>query len=233
VVSGATLALYETTTSAVTVAIYSDTSTLKTKLEDVVTLYNDYRSLMDGLTATTIDEDVELSGALQRDLTTARYITDQIRTAILDDSSTGSGSISAFRDIGISLDSSGGLTFDETTFDEVIEDSYDDVITMLTANTNNQNLYSTDGKGLAQDIATIIDGIVDTDGVLATRETNAEATVVDYQDELTVLEARMTALYDRYLSQFTTMELLTNKLNNVKDYLTGQLEVLSKAYDSD
>ena len=233
VVSGATLALYETTTSAVTVAIYSDTSTLKTKLEDVVTLYNDYRSLMNELTATTIDEDVELSGALQRDLTTARYITDQIRTAILNDSSTGSGSISAFRDIGISLDSSGGLTFDETTFDEVIEDSYDDVITMLTANTNNQNLYSTDGKGLAQDIATIIDGIVDTDGVLATRETNAEATVVDYQDELTVLEARMTALYDRYLSQFTTMELLTNKLNNVKDYLTGQLEVLSKAYDSD
>ena len=232
VVSGATLALYETTTSAVTVAIYSDTSTLKTKLEDVVTLYNDYRRLMDELTATTIDEDVELSGALQRDLTTARYITDQIRTAILDDSSTGSGNISAFRDIGISIDSDGGLTFDETTFDEVIQDSYDDVVTMLTANTNNHNLYSTDSKGLAQDIATIIDAIVDTDGVLATRETSAEATVTDYQDELTVLEARMTALYDRYLSQFTTMELLTNKLNNVKDYLTGQLEVLSKAYDS-
>ena len=87
--------------------------------------------------------------------------------------------------------------------------------------------------GLAQDIATIIDGIVDIDGVLASRETNAEATVIDYQDELTVLEARMSAVYDRYLSQFTAMELLTNKLNNVKDYLTGQLEVLSKAYDSD
>jgi len=233
VVSGATLALYETTTSAVTVAIYSDTSTLKTKLEDVVTLYNDYRGLMDELTATTIDEDVELSGALQRDLTTARYITDQIRSAILDDSSTGSGNISAFRDIGISIDSKGNLTFDETTFDEVIEDSYDDVVAMLTANTNNHNPYSTDGKGLAQDIATIIDGIVNTDGVLATRETNAEAAVIDYQDELTVLEARMSAVYDRYLSQFTAMELLTNKLNNVKDYLTGQLEVLSKAYDSD
>ncbi|UVW35117.1 flagellar filament capping protein FliD [SAR92 clade bacterium H455] len=233
VVSGATLTLYETTTSAVTVAVYSDTSTLKTKLEDVVALYNDYRGLMDELTATTIDEDVELSGALQRDLTTARYITDQIRTAILDDSSTASGNVSAFRDIGISIDSKGALTFDETTFDDVIQDSYDDVVTMLTANTNNQSLYSTDGMGLAQDIATIIDGIVDIDGVLATRETNAEATVIDYQDELTVLEARMSAVYDRYLSQFTAMELLTNKLNNVKDYLTGQLEVLSKAYDSD
>lgn len=233
VVSGATLTLYETTTSAVTVAVYSDTSTLKTKLEDVVALYNDYRGLMDELTATTIDEDVELSGALQRDLTTARYVTDQIRTAILDDSSTASGNVSAFRDIGISIDSKGALTFDETTFDDVIQDSYDDVVTMLTANTNNQSLYSTDGMGLAQDIATIIDGIVDIDGVLATRETNAEATVIDYQDELTVLEARMSAVYDRYLPQFTAMELLTNKLNNVKDYLTGQLEVLSKAYDSD
>ncbi len=233
VVSGATITLYDTTTSAATVAIYSDTSALKTKLENVVTLYNDYRDLMDELTASTIDEDVELSGALQRDLTTARYVTQQVRSALLNDSSSASGDISAFRDIGISIDRNGDLTFDEATFDTAIADSYDDVVMMLTANTNDQSLYSTDNMGLAQDIATIIDDLLESDGVLASRESNAEELMADYEDELAALEIRMDGLYARYLSQFTAMEMITDKINNVKEYLTGQLEVLSSAYKSD
>ncbi len=231
IVTGATLTLYDTTDSAATVAIYSDTSTLKTKLEDIVTVYNDFRDLMDELTTSTIDEDVEHSGALQRDFASARYITNQIRDALLDDSSTASGDISALRDIGISIDSNGDLTFDETTFDEAIEDNYDDVVMMLTANTNDQNLYSSDEVGMAQDIASIIDALLDSDGIIATRESNAEDTVEDYEEELAILETKMEVLYDRYISQFTAMEVLTEKLNGIRDYLEGQLETLSKAYD--
>jgi flagellar capping protein FliD len=42
----------------------------------------------------------------------------------------------------------------------------------------------------------------------------------------------MELLYDRYISQFTAMEVLTEKLNGISDYLDGQLETLAKAYDS-
>ncbi|MDA7852790.1 flagellar filament capping protein FliD [Porticoccaceae bacterium] len=233
VVTGATLTLYETTSSAATVAIYSDTSALKTKLEDIVTLYNDFGDLMDELTSMTIDEDIELSGALQRDLTTARYITDQILDVFLADSTTPSGNISAFRDIGISINSTGDLTLDETAFDEALENSYDDVVMMLTANTNNQNLYTSSEVGLAQDIASAIETLLESDGVLATREANAEDLAEDYEDELTALQARMDLLYDRYITQFTAMEILTEKLNGVGDYLTDQLESLRNAYNND
>jgi flagellar hook-associated protein 2 len=41
----------------------------------------------------------------------------------------------------------------------------------------------------------------------------------------------MTAVYQRYLSQFTAMESMMASLDATKDYLTGQLESLSKAYD--
>jgi flagellar hook-associated protein 2 len=232
VVAGATLTLYETTSSAATVAIYSDTSALQTKLENIVAVYNDFRDLMDELTTSAIDEDVEHSGDLQRDFASARYITNQIRDALREDSSTASGEISALRDIGVTIDSKGDLTFDEATFDEAIDDNYNDVIMMLTANTNDQSLYSSDEVGMAQDIASVIKALLASDGIVATRESNAEDVGEQYEEELAILEARMELLYDRYISQFTAMEVLTEKLNGISDYLDGQLETLAKAYDS-
>ncbi|EAS47803.1 flagellar hook-associated protein FliD [marine gamma proteobacterium HTCC2207] len=231
VVTGATLTLYETTTSAATVAIYSDTSALQTKLENIVTVYNDFRDLMDELTTSTIDEDIEHSGDLQRDFASARYITNQIRDALREDSSTASGEISAFRDIGVTINSKGDLTFDEATFDEAVEDNYNDVVMMLTANTNDQTLYGSSSVGMAQDVASVIEALLASDGIVATRESNAEDLGEEYEEELATLETRMELLYDRYISQFTAMEVLTEKLNGIKDYLTGQLETLSKAYD--
>ena len=231
VVTGATLTLYETTSSAATVAVHSDTSALKSKLEGIVTLYNDFGDLLDNLTSMTIDEDVELSGALQRDLTTARYVRGQILDAFLADSTTTSGNISAFRDIGISINSTGDLTLDSTTFETALKTSYDDVVMMLTANTNNQNLYTSSEVGLAQDIASKIETLLETDGVLARREVNAVDRAEDYVDELTDLEARMVVLYDRYIKQFTAMEVLTEKLNGIGDYLTDQLESLRNVYN--
>ena len=102
---------------------------------------------------------------------------------------------------------------------------------MLTANTSGQNLYDTADKGLAQDIATVLEGLTDTDGVITTRSTNATTAVTDYQGELAALEVRIEALYQRYLGQFSAMEGMMASMNSTKDYLTGQLENLSKAYD--
>ena len=232
VVTGATLTLYETTSSAATVAIYSDTSALQSKLENIVTVYNDFRDLMDELTTSTIDEDIEHSGDLQRDFASARYITNQIRDALREDSSTASGDISAFRDIGVTINSKGDLTFDEATFDQAVEDNYSDVVMMLTANTNDQGLYGSSSVGMAQDIALVIDALLASDGIVATRESNAADVGEEYEEELATLETRMELLYDRYISQFTAMEVLTEKLNGIRDYLEGQLESLSKAYDN-
>lgn len=232
VVTGATLTLYETTSSAATVAIYSDTSALQSKLENIVAVYNDFRDLMDELTTSTIDEDIEHSGDLQRDFASARYITNQIRDALREDSSTASGDISAFRDIGVTINSKGDLTFDEATFDQAVEDNYSDVVMMLTANTNDQGLYGSSSVGMAQDIALVIDALLASDGIVATRESNAADVGEEYEEELAILETRMELLYDRYISQFTAMEVLTEKLNGIRDYLEGQLESLSKAYDN-
>ena len=54
----------------------------------------------------------------------------------------------------------------------------------------------------------------------------------DYKDELVRLEARMEGVYQRYLTQFSAMESLMATMDTTKDYLEGQLESLSKAYDN-
>ena len=230
VIEGATFSITETTSSAVRLNITSDKSTLKTNLQNMITTYNDLNTLLSELTAE--GSEAELGGALADDTSLVRYLKSQIRTAIFADSSTTSGSISALRDLGISLDKTGDLTFDETTYDIVIASSYDDVVMMLSANTSDQNLYDTASKGLAQDIATTLEGFNDSTGVLTTRTSNAEEELVEFKDELVKLEARMENVYQRYLTQFTAMETLMASMDTTKDYLEGQLEQLSKAYDN-
>jgi len=121
---------------------------------------------------------------------------------------------------------------DETTYDSVIAASYDDVVMMLSANTSDQNLYDTENKGLSQDIATTLEDFSQSTGVLTTRTSNAKDELQDYKDELLKLEARMESVYQRYLTQFSAMESLMASMDTTKKYLEGQLESLSKAYDS-
>ena len=229
-VPGATLSLNGVTTSAARLTVTSDQTTLKAGVQNIVTVYNDFRGIMDKFIKAPV-EDIELSGALQRDLSAARHVMTQVRNAIFNDSSTPSGDISSLRDIGISVNQKGELTLDEDDYDSAIANNYDDVVMMLTANTSAQSLYVTAEKGLSQDIATTLKGLTDRTSLLTSREAGAENALVDYEVQLAALEVRMTAVYDRYLGQFAAMETMMQRLNGTRDYLEGQLESLSKAYD--
>jgi flagellar hook-associated protein 2 len=231
IISGATVSLSAVTTSSVRLAIVADTGTLKANVENIVTVYNALNDLYSSLGVVDPDSDSEVNGALAQDSALIRQLKSTIRTSLFADSSSGSGDITALRDLGISINKTGDLTFDETAYDSVIASSYSDVVKMLTANTSNQNLFDTADKGLAQDIVTVLDGLTNTNGVITARSTNASAAVTDYQEELATLETRIEALYQRYLGQFSVMEGMMAKMNSTKDYLTGQLENLSKAYD--
>jgi flagellar hook-associated protein 2 len=102
---------------------------------------------------------------------------------------------------------------------------------MLTANTSSQSLFDTAEKGLSQDVATKLKSFTDPNGLITNRSKNADSTVLDHKGELATLEKRMEAVYQRYLSQFAAMETIMASMNGTKDYLKGQLESLSKAYD--
>ena len=100
---------------------------------------------------------------------------------------------------------------DEDIFDEVLNDSYDDVKMMLTAGTDNQSEFSSGSQGLAQSVILKIEELVGNDGILALRQENAEAAIEVYQEDMFKLEERIELLYDRYLAQFTAMESLVRR----------------------
>ena len=54
------------------------------------------------------------------------------------------------------------MTFNDTKYSDAIASDYSDVVTMLTANTNNQSLFDTSEKGLSQDVATSLKELTDT-----------------------------------------------------------------------
>jgi flagellar hook-associated protein 2 len=230
VIQGVTLNLLGTSASPITVNINSDTSTLKVNVKSMVTTYNDVLTLFNNFTSVE-DADVEMSGALSDDTSLIRFLKDKMHAAIFGVSSSPSGSMTALRDIGITVNQYGKMILDETKYDSAVQSSYSDIVTMLTANTSNQNLYDTASKGLAQDVATILGNFTETNGVIKSRETTSTSDKAETEEELVKLEARMDTIYARYLKQFGAMEGLMARLDKTKDYLTSQFETLSKAYD--
>lgn len=231
VVDGATLNLMNISTSDVTLNITNDKSALKTNIQEMVNSYNDLLLLFDNFTA--VDSEAEMAGALSDDTSIVRFLKTKIKNVVFSNSSSGSGSITALRSIGVSIDQYGKVTFNESEYDAAISASYDDVVTMLTADTSNENLFTDSNKGLAQDVATALADFTDATGVVTVREAGSKTELADHQDELTKLEARMDSVYNRYLEQFGVMEKLMASLDSTKDYLTSQLETLSKVYEVD
>ena len=225
----------ETVFDSTRLTITRDKSQLKTNLQDIITSYNDLESLIDELNT---DEAVEVGLSLAGEGSLLRSVQSRIYNALTASSSTASGTVDAVRDLGISVDRYGKLQFDEAKYDTLIATNWDDVVTMLTAGTTNQSLFGLAPKGLGQDVATIINGLsastLDGDvenGLIANRTAALTKTEEGYQLELTKLEARMQTLYQRYLMQFTAMETLMNSLNNTRDYMKSQIDVITSAYD--
>ena len=231
VIEGATINLMGTSASEVRLAIANDRSTLKTNIQDMVSNYNSLLTSLDNFIA--VDSDAEMAGALSEDGALVRFLKDKIRSAVFNDSSTPSGNISAMRDLGVSVNRYGAVTFTEATYDAAVLSNYDNIVTMLTADTSNANLFADGNKGLAQDIATALEDLTDATGVVTVREATAVTDKSNHEDALIKLEKRMDVIYNRYLTQFGAMEGLMATLDSTKNYLTSQFESLSKAYDSD
>jgi len=226
VIPGVTLALSGVHTGGATTSInvVSDRATLKTKLQDLVALYNDVKFALDELSDPDSEEE-DVGGSLAKDLATIRTVRDTIYQAVTQDSSTPSGNITAMRDIGVSVNRNGELTFTESTYDTVAASSFDDISVMLTAGTNNQSRYDGQSQGLAMDAVIKLETLTDSiSGIFVTRTTSAQTAIKRYQADLEALETRMEAVYQRYLQQFTVMESLVNTLNSTRESMTTTWE---------
>ena len=149
VLTGVSLSLNSVTTGAASLSINQDNSEAKANIVDFVAIYNEaQRQLKDLGNSST-------GGELAGD-SIFRSLTRSLRSTVLGTSSSATSSISNLSDMGVSVSRTGELTVDDTKLDKAISSNYSDIVTMFTADTDNQATSSSDAAGLAGDINKLI-----------------------------------------------------------------------------
>ena len=230
-IAGVTLNLITPTSGSegATVSLGRDTSVVKTKIQALVSSYNDALSML-GVVSDP-KSTVDTYGGTLVGNNVVSTIRNQIRNMVVGDSNSPSGKITAFRDIGVSIDKSGKLQVDNTKLDASLQTSFDDVVKMLSNNQENQSKFSQAPAGLAGEaykkLGVTLDPI---GGTLETLSNNQSQKINEYQKQLDVLASRLQTLLARYTSQFSVMDSLVGQIKSSQSGLKSSFDGMMAAY---
>lgn len=229
-VSGVTFNLYGATSGAARVELNRQTQSITDGIKALVSTYNDLELTLQEL-GNRESKIEEVGGALASDSLLQR-VRSMVRSYITSNSSTPSGNLRAARDVGLSFDRTGKLTLDETKLASVLQNNFDDVVTLFSAGTNNKSIYSPAPSGVAGDAVVKLDKMLRSSGLISVQADNASKKVKDYQAELTKLDERMSQILARYTQQFSIMESMVGNSKNLQASLKGTFEGMMAAYTS-
>jgi flagellar hook-associated protein 2 len=229
-IAGATLNLTATTTTNVpaNLVFSRDTSSISTKLNALVTAYNDANTML-GVVSDP-KSTVETYGATLVGNSIVGSVRSQMRQLISGNSSTPAGGLSALRDIGFSIDQKGVLSLDKTKLDNSLKNNFDNVVTLVTGNQENQNKFSLAPSGVAGEAAKKLTALLDTTAPLTTQSANLTTKISDYKKQLDKLDTRMTELLARYNKQFAAMESMVGQSKSLQTSLKSSFDGMMATY---
>ena len=223
VLDGITLNLIAPTSGTATISVTQNNDDVKARISALVDSYNaasvTFKDLM------TVGGSNTNSGVLSGD-GTLRFVSNRVKELFTAESSTATENLSYLNDIGVSFNRYGILEIDDDRLDSALNTSYTDVVSIFSADTDNQSTFGTADRGIAGDAIVTISDLMATDGAILRATTTLETRAADYADALADLDRRMEMIRTRYLAQFTAMETAIDQINNTKDYLTSAVEGL-------
>ena len=229
VIPGVNLNLTGTTNgSSATLNLNRDTTSIKEKINSVVTAYNDAMTML-GVVSDP-KSTVETYGATLVGDSTVRLIKQQLRNMMTGASSTASNGMGALWQIGVSVDQTGVMSVDATKLDSALTNKFDDVVKTLTGNQNNLAATSSTPGGIAGDAYKKLSAMLGASGPMLTRSEVATTQNSKYQQELTNLGTRMDKLLERYQKQFASMESLVGSVNSQKTSLKSTFDGMMAQY---
>ena len=227
-IAGTTLELFSTTTGAANLDFSRDTSSVKTKIQALVTAFNDANSMLTVVSdpkSTVAEYGASLVGN-----NIVSTIRSQMRAMITTDSTSPSGGLAAFRDLGLSINRSGTLELNAAKLDSAMLTKFDNVVTLLTSNQEKLSATSTLPAGAAGEAVKKLTSLLDATGAITSQSTNLTKKITDYQKELTALDTKMTALLTRYNKQFASMETIVGQSKSLQTSLKSTFEGMMAAY---
>ena len=219
VIEGVNLNLTSTTDTNFTLSIDRDISEAKGNIIAFVSMFNEASQEFRNLTNSETD------GPLRGD-SIFRSIVRNMRSIVIGTSSTGGDSVSSLSDIGISIDRTGQLLFDEAKLETALTSNFDDVVSLFSAGTNDQSRFSDDPGGIAGDLKTLIERVTASDGYLVTAEQALQQRTTEFNEDLEDLEERMKVVEERYNRQFLVMQNIIEEMNSTKESLISSFKNL-------
>lgn len=229
VLPGVTLDLLtETTGTSASIQLTRDTTALKTKLDKVVSTYNDFQSFVK-MSTDKKSTDPDFGGVFANN-SIARSMQSKMRQLIFGTAAVDSNaSIRGLRDLGLKLQDDGTLSLDATTFDKNSTAHYDQTVTMLSGR-NLKNEHGATATGVAMSITSWIGTTISARGPLLQGSQTAETRVTAYEAQLTKLQTRMDSLLSRYTKQFSAMDAIVGNTKSLKSSLTSTFDGMMQMY---
>jgi len=228
VLAGVTLDLKGTTTGAAALSLTRDTSAIKEKFTNLVTVYNDAMIMMG--VVTDPKSNVETYGATLVSDSTVRSVRNQVRSLVQGSSTTPGTNIGAMWQLGIKVDQMGVMSLDETKLDTALSSNFEDVVKTMTGNTSGLSAYSKQPAGFAGEAVRKLSKLLSATGPIVSNSQNAETQNVKYKEQLSKLDIRMAALLSRYTKQFAAMDSLVGSVNSQKTSLKSTFDGMMAAY---
>ena len=229
-IAGTTLNFNSITTAGVpaNLVFARDTSSISTKLNALVTAYNDANTML-GVVSDP-KSTVETYGATLVGNSMVASVRSQMRQLISGNSTTPAGGLTALRDIGFNLDQKGVLSIDKTKLDSSLKTNFDNVVTLVTGNRENQSKFSVLPSGVAGEAVKKLTALLDTTAPLTTQSNNLTTKISAYKKQLADLDTRMTALLGRYNKQFAAMESMVGQSKSLQTSLKSTFDGMMATY---
>lgn len=209
-IEGVTLDLRQTDPGVPDVlVIANDTDAVRTAIDDFVASYNDLVDTFDQLT--NYDAESDLGAPLLGD-STVRGIRDQIRREFSIAVEDIDASFSSLNEIGIDIQLDGKLAVVEEDLDSILASDFSK-FGQLFANSD----------GYATRLYGMIDGFLETGGIIETRTDGLNGTIDDFSDQRDALGERLASLESRLLRQFNALDSLIGNLSSTSAFLAQQL----------
>jgi flagellar hook-associated protein 2 len=119
---------------------------------------------------------------------------------------------------------------DNTKLGTTLSSSFDNAVTMLSANRENQSIYSTLDGGIAGNAVRKITAMLASTAAISTNSANATTNIEKYKKDLVTLEARMSKLKERYLKQFAAMDSIVGQSTTMRTSMQATYDGMMATY---
>jgi flagellar hook-associated protein 2 len=190
-----------------------DTAAISTAVSSVIDNYNALASQLRSRSAygTATAATPVLAGDA-----TVRQMLDQLRGVFSTPAS--GGTLSYLSQVGISTQADGSLKLDSSKFDSALTSNFTDVSNLFTSAT-----------GFATRLDAWATSVVQAGGLIDTRTASLNTSIKAYNDQISTLEIRMTALQKQYTTTYTNLNMMLSNMNATSAYLTSQFSKTTSA----